>query len=140
MADKISRARRSDNMRAVRSKDMAPELVVRRLVHGLGYRYRLHKRELPGKPYLAFGPRNKVIFVHGCFWHQHKKSACLDGRLPKSNIDYWKPKLRSNTDRDAENLRRLKELGWKALVIWECETKDIDGLKETITSFLDGGH
>ena len=94
MADKISKTRRSANMAAIRSKDTSPELIVRRLVHSLGYRYRLHRHDLPGKPDLVFGPRRKIIFVHGCFWHMHPKANCLDARLPKSNTGYWAAEAR----------------------------------------------
>ena len=91
--DKISVARRSANMRAIRSTGSRPEMAVRHLVHGMGYRYRLHAKQLPGKPDLVFASRRKVIFVHGCFWHQHPKAGCRDARPPKSNLDYWQPKL-----------------------------------------------
>ena len=101
---------------------MKPEMLVRRLVFGLGFRYRLHRKSLPGKPDLVFGPRRKVIFVHGCFWHQH--AICIDGKMPKSNTGYWHTKLARNIERDAENLAALKAEGWKSLVIWECETKN----------------
>ena len=139
MADKISKERRSDNMRQIRSKNMKPELVVRRLVHGLGYRYRLHRKDLPGKPDLTFGPKRKVIFVHGCFWHQHSDPSCKDGRLPKSRTEYWRPKLKKNVERDEENLRVLHENGWKCLEVWECETKDLQNLSERLVQFLTEG-
>lgn len=136
MADRLSREQRSENMRRIKNRDTKPELVVRRLVHGLGYRYRLHRKDLPGKPDLAFGPRRKVIFVHGCFWHQHDSANCPDGRKPKSNIDYWGPKLSRNIKRDTENQKRLRELGWGVLVLWECETKNLELLKERLQGFL----
>lgn len=122
-------------MRRIRSRDMKPELLVRRLAHGLGYRYRLHRKTLPGKPDLVFGPRRKVIFVHGCFWHQH--SECIDGRKPKSNTDYWSQKLDRNVERDAENQKALKALGWEVLVVWECETKDRNLVERKLKAFLD---
>lgn len=137
MADKISKVRRSKNMSAIKSKDTKPEMIVRRLVHGLGYRYRLHRKDLPGKPDLVFGPRRKVIFVHGCFWHQHGRAECLDGRLPKSNTEYWNEKLARNIERDRENKIRLKEAGWKELTIWECATSERDSLEVKITQFLE---
>lgn len=124
---------RSANMRAIRSKDMRPELTVRRLVHKLGYRFRLHRADLPGKPDLVFGPRRKVIFVHGCFWHSH---GCKKAHVPKSNRDYWLPKLRRNKSRDARNLKALRTVGLKSIVIWECETQDEDALKERVKAFL----
>ena len=121
-------------MRAIRSTGMKPEMLVRQLTYSLGYRYRLHRKELPGKPDLVFGPRSKVIFVHGCFWHQHVR--CIDGKMPKSNLGYWQTKLTRNVARDAEHLTSLKALGWKSLVIWECETKDLSRLTKKIRRFL----
>lgn len=121
-------------MRAVKGRDTTPEMVVRHLLHRLGYRYRLHRRDLPGNPDLVFGPRRKVIFVHGCFWHGHK---CKRGsRRPATNTAYWNRKLDRNIERDTENQARLRDLGWSALVIWECETKDAAALIERLTSFL----
>ncbi|MCO6407295.1 very short patch repair endonuclease [Hoeflea alexandrii] len=137
MADKLSENARSANMAAIRSKDTKPEMIVRRLVHSHGYRYRLHRKELPGKPDLVFGPRKKVIFVHGCFWHQHNDPDCLDGRLPKSRLDYWLPKLERNQQRDSSNQRSLESSGWKVLIIWDCETKEIAALEMKIKAFLD---
>lgn len=134
--DKISKERRSENMRRIRSKDTKPELAVRRLVHSLGYRYRLHRKDLPGKPDLVFGPKRKVIFVHGCFWHGHDDPKCVDGRLPKSNLGYWKTKIARNRERDQARQRELKDLGWDALVIWDCETTDQATLAAKINSFL----
>ncbi|MCP1335163.1 very short patch repair endonuclease [Futiania mangrovi] len=134
--DKLSPQRRSENMRRIRSKDMKPEMVVRRLVHRLGYRYRLHRKDLPGKPDLVFGPRRAAIFVHGCFWHQHDKAACLDGRVPKSNTAYWGPKLKRNVERDAAAQKALAEAGWRVLVVWECETRDQCLLESCLQSFL----
>jgi DNA mismatch endonuclease, patch repair protein len=136
MADKLSPARRSVNMAKIRSRDTKPEMVVRRLLHRAGYRYRLHRRDLPGKPDIIFGPRRKVIFVHGCFWHQHDLQACLDGRRPKSNTDYWHPKLARNVQRDEQHLERLKAAGWEVLVIWECEVRDEEALAQRLTSFV----
>lgn len=136
MADKITAERRSENMRRIRAKDMKPEMVVRRLVHGMGFRYRLHRKDLPGKPDLVFGQQRKVIFVHGCFWHQHDDQACLDGRIPKSRIDYWEPKLRRNVERDAESTERLRHEGWRVLAIWECECTDETALAKKLQSFL----
>ncbi|NWH07333.1 MAG: DNA mismatch endonuclease Vsr [Alphaproteobacteria bacterium] len=133
MADKISPERRSANMRQIRSRDMKPEMAVRRLAHGMGYRYRLHRRDLPGKPDLVFGPRRAVIFVHGCFWHQHD---CRDGHNPKSNGGYWDAKLRRNVERDAEVRARLEADGWRVLVIWECEARDAEALRATLADFL----
>jgi len=136
MADKISAERRSENMRRIRSKDMKPEMVVRKLIHGMGYRYRLHRKDLPGKPDLVFTPRKKVIFVHGCFWHQHNADHCPITRKPKSNGSYWLPKLEKNVKRDQRNLEELEKLEWDFLVIWECEIKDTDKLKKKIKIFF----
>ena len=113
---------RSRIMRAVKGKDTKPEMVVRRLVHSLGYRYRLHRRDLPGCPDLVFSPRRKVIFVHGCFWHGHD---CKRGsRQPKTNPDYWRQKINRNRERDDAAQEALKAAGWDALTIWECEIRD----------------
>jgi DNA mismatch endonuclease (patch repair protein) len=124
-------------MSAIRSTGMKPEMMVRSLVHRMGYRYRLHARDLPGRPDLVFRFRKKVIFVHGCFWHQHPKPSCKDGRPPKSNTGYWGAKLARNVERDAENLRALKAMGWKVLVLWECDVlKSGTRLERLIKSFL----
>ncbi len=130
---------RSENMRRIKSKGMKPELAVRRLVHGLGYRYRLHRKDLPGKPDLVFGPARKVIFVHGCFWHEHDDPACPDGRVLRSNQDYWRPKLARNKERDAASVAALQAAGWSVLIVWECETADQEALKARVTRFLSQG-
>ncbi|MGH9395368.1 MAG: very short patch repair endonuclease [Terriglobia bacterium] len=132
--DTISRPRRSANMRRIKSKDTKPEMAVRRLIHGLGYRYRLHCHDLPGKPDLAFANRRKAIFVHGCFWHQH--GSCVDSHIPKSRRAYWVPKLQNNRKRDIENYHRLRDLKWKYLVLWECEMENPKSLKKKIEKFL----
>jgi len=133
--DKIDASRRSRNMAAIKSKGMKPELAVRKLVYTLGYRYRLHARDLSGKPDLVFRRRRKVIFVHGCFWHQHKRTKCLDGHRPRSNTGYWNPKLEGNIARDKRNRVALKKAGWDVLVIWDCETHS-PNLKTRIEKFL----
>ncbi|HYH07680.1 MAG TPA: DNA mismatch endonuclease Vsr [Thermoanaerobaculia bacterium] len=133
--DKLSRAERSENMRRIRSRNMKPELIVRSLAHRLGYRFRLHRKDLPGKPDLVFASRRKVIFVHGCFWHQH--GSCVDSRLPKTNADYWHPKLMRNVARDAAAIKALRSAKWRTLVIWECETKDQTRVAKRIERFLD---
>ncbi len=121
-------------MRAVKSRDTKPELVVRRLAHGLGYRYRLHRADLPGKPDLTFPGRRKVVLVHGCFWHGHD---CARGaRVPKNNRDYWTAKIARNQARDAKDRSRLGEMGWSVLTVWECETKD-PGLETRLRAFLE---
>lgn len=126
--------RRSEIMRAVRGKDTAPELTVRRAVHGLGYRYRLHGRNLPGQPDLVFASRRKLIFVHGCFWHGHD---CPRGaRTPKANRDYWLTKIGRNRQRDIRNLENLGQEGWSALVLWECELREAQELRRRLLAFL----
>jgi DNA mismatch endonuclease (patch repair protein) len=125
MVDTISASRRSENMRRIKSKDMAPEMAVRRLVHAMGYRFRLHSSKLPGKPDLALSGLKKIIEVRGCFWHQHK--GCIDAHIPKSRVHYWLPKLRTNVRRDKQNLGRLIDLGWRVFVVWECEAKQSNG-------------
>lgn len=133
-ADKSAAAKRSEIMRAVRSKDTGPEMTVRKMVHSLGFRYRLHVSDLPGKPDLVFPSRKKVIFVHGCFWHG---DTCKRGkRIPKENRDYWVQKIQRNVERDMKNQNLLKELGWDFLVIWEHELKDIEALKQKVINFL----
>lgn len=134
--DKISSSARSANMSKIRSRGTAPEFRVRKLAHRMGYRFRLHRKDLPGKPDLVFPGRTAVIFVHGCFWHQHPEPDCLDGRRPKSRREYWDPKLDRNIERDAKSVRALQELGWRVLVLWECETKDAASLKERLRVFL----
>jgi DNA mismatch endonuclease (patch repair protein) len=122
-------------MALVRAKDTKPELLVRRLVHGMGYRYRLHRRDLPGTPDLVFPGRGKVIFMHGCFWHRH--TGCALARLPKSRGDFWLPKLTANAARDARNVRALRRLGWRVMTIWECQLGDTAKLASRIRRFLD---
>jgi DNA mismatch endonuclease (patch repair protein) len=128
---------RSDIMRAVRGRDTKPEMTVRRLVHGMGYRYRLHRKDLPGKPDLVFPSRRKVIFVHGCFWHGH--SCARGARVPKTNRKYWTSKIDRNRERDARSQRALSDAGWQVLVVWECELRDAEELKVRLNSFLTQG-
>ena len=126
---------RSRTMRAVKSRDTGAEMAVRRLVHSLGYRYRLYRRDLPGVPDLVFPSRRAVIFVHGCFWHQHD---CPRGaRIPKTRQDYWEPKLQRNKSRDQEHCDKLRALGFRTLVIWECEVADSSRVTNRIQEFLD---
>lgn len=136
MADTLSPERRSENMRRIRSKDMKPEVAVRSVVHRHGYRFRLHAKELPGKPDIVRRPYKQAIFVHGCFWHQHADPKCLDGRPPKSNTGYWLPKLARNVQRDKDAAAALRKMGWKVLVIWECETKTPVRLEKRVLKFL----
>ena len=123
-------------MSKIRSGNTKPEWTIRRLLHRLGYRYRLHGKGLPGKPDIVFAGRRKVIFVHGCFWHQHEAISCLDGRKPKSNTGYWHAKLERNVLRDREHTERLTAEGWGVLVLWECEMRDEAALAERLSSFL----
>jgi DNA mismatch endonuclease (patch repair protein) len=133
--DKLDAERRSANMSRIRSKDMAPELAVRRLVHSLGFRFRLHRRDLPGRPDIVLPKHRKIVFVHGCFWHLH--TACREGRIPSSRREYWEPKLTRNRARDAAHLVALRAAGWKCLVVWECETSDLTTLLAKLRRFLE---
>lgn len=135
MADKIDPARRSANMSKIASKNTKPEMVVRRLLHSMSYRYRLHRKDLPGKPDLVFPSRRAVIFVHGCFWHLHPDPACKDTRLPTSRQEYWLPKLQRNVERDKNAEEALLKDGWKVLTIWDCETKAAN-LPQRLRAFL----
>ena len=134
--DTLTAAERSERMRRIRSKDTGPEMIVRRLVHGMGFRYRLHDRTLPGAPDLVFKNKRKVILVHGCFWHFHR--VCHQVRLPKSRIEFWKTKFEENRRRDGLNRRKLRAQGWEVLVIWECQTKRAEELARQIRRFLEG--
>jgi DNA mismatch endonuclease (patch repair protein) len=130
MADVFAPDQRSAVMRAVKSRDTKPEIAVRRVAHAQGLRFRLNRSDLPGKPDLVFPSRRAVIFVHGCFWHGHD---CARGsRVPATNRDYWRAKIGRNMARDKASLAALKKLGWKAIVIWECETRDAERLKRLI--------
>lgn len=121
-------------MSLIRSRDTTPELVVRRMVHSMGYRYRLHVSSLPGKPDLVFPRLRRIIDVRGCFWHQHE--GCIDSHIPKTRQGYWRPKLMGNCQRDAVNGRRLKELGWRVCVVWECEVCQRKRLARRLARFL----
>src|ERR1700752_751783 len=132
--DPLSPTQRSERMGRVHGRHTKPELQVRRLVWRLGFRYRLHSAKLPGRPDLVFRARKKVLFVHGCFWHQHKN--CRQYQMPKSHLDYWLPKLEGNAARDARNQKALREKGWDYLILWECELKNTDRLVTRITRFL----
>lgn len=136
MTDTLTQAARSERMSRVKGKDTKPELKVRKLVHSLGYRYRLHGKDIPGKPDMVFSTRWKVIFVNGCFWHRHGDSNCSLARLPKSRLDFWLPKLERNAQRDNENVEMLRQTGWESLVVWECELRDMDAVKRKVVGFL----
>ena len=134
MVDSVSSSRRSEIMSRIRAKDTKPELTVRRMVHGMGYRYRLHRRDLPSTPDMVFPGRRKIILIHGCFWHHHE--ACPAGRIPKSRRKFWTEKLQGNARRDQRNLVALRKLGWKVLVVWECDLARLDRLASRIQKFL----
>lgn len=121
-------------MSRVGSKNTTPEMVVRRLLHGLGYRYRLHTRDLPGRPDLVFKSKKKAIFVHGCFWHRH--SGCRKATNPKTSIEFWQKKFERNVQRDAQVVGQLQADDWQVLTVWQCETKDLPTLKLRLQAFL----
>lgn len=127
---------RSILMSKIRSKNTKPEMLVRRLLHGMGLRYRLHRKDLPGKPDIVLPRWNAAIFVNGCFWHQHPNHTCRASAIPTSRQEYWVPKLARTVARDRENVASLEAQGWRVLVLWECELKDHETLSETICKFL----
>ncbi len=135
MVDHITPAERSALMSKVPSRNTTPELKVRRLLHRLGYRFRLHRRDLPGSPDIVFSSKKKIIFFHGCYWHRH--ADCNKSTIPKSNTRFWLDKFEANVRRDEANNNLLKNLGWGVLVIWQCETKNIEDLTTIIQNFLD---
>lgn len=125
---------RSRQMALIRSSDTKPEMLVRRLAHRLGYRFRLHRKDLPGKPDLVFPKHRAIIFVHGCYWHGHD---CRRGaRMPKTNADYWTAKISRNRQRDTTSVAALEAAGWRVLIVWECELKDADNLVKRLQEFL----
>ena len=134
MADRLSRKRRSRNMSRIRSKDTFPELRVRSVIHRAGYRYRLHVSEMPGKPDIVMPRYQTVIFVDGCFWHQHPN--CRRATMPKTNVAYWQPKLERNVARDRKVRIALRRTGWTPLTIWECQTKDDNTLSDILAAML----
>lgn len=136
MVDTLTPAERSYRMSLIRSKGMRPEATVRSLVHQMGYRFRLHRRDLPGTPDLVLPKYRSVIFVNGCFWHWHPDAKCPIARLPKSNLSYWQPKLARTRERDRMQVTALKESGWRVLTIWECNLRDLDAVAKTIQQFL----
>lgn len=136
--DPLTPAERSERMSRIRGRDTKPELIVRRLIHSLGFRYRLHRRDLPGTPDLVFPSRRKVIFVHGCFWHRHPDPQCKLARVPKSNPDFWLPKLTRNRERDVVDQAQLLASGWSVMVIWECELRDLEVIAKHVKEYLDG--
>ena len=134
MVDTRTQKQRSAIMRSVRTKNTGPEILVRRKLHALGYRFRLHRKDLPGKPDIVLPVRRKAIFVHGCFWHGHD---CPKGRLPKSKLEYWEPKIKANIERDRKRLAELRTLGWSVLVLWQCQIVQQNLLESKLLRFLD---
>ncbi len=135
--DRLTKEERSRNMARIRGKDTKPELLVRSLLHGMGYRFRLHRKDLPGKPDIVLPKYESVVLVHGCFWHRHK--GCQYAYMPKTRVSFWKKKFKENIDRDKNNLSQLEELGWNVLTVWECETRDLQKLKDRLQAFLEAG-
>ncbi len=123
-------------MASVRSKHTKPELIVRAMLHAMGYRYRLHRRDLPGRPDIVFPSRRKVIDVRGCFWHRHPDPACPNAVLPRTRTEFWRQKLAANVARDERNVRCLVDLGWDTLVLWECQLSDTAALEGRLVGFL----
>lgn len=134
MADIVSRKTRSRMMASVRQANTKPEVAVRKLIHKLGFRFRLHRRDLPGSPDIVLPRHRKVIFVHGCFWHRH---GCRRTTTPATNFEFWQAKFEANEKRDRTACRRLKALGWEVLIVWECQTKRPEWLQAKVQRFLD---
>jgi len=135
MTDIWPKEKRSQVMALIRSQNTTPERVVRSVLHRMGFRFRLHRRDLPGHPDIVLPKYRSVVFVHGCFWHYHQN--CRDGKIPKSNQAYWKPKLERTVRRDREAMEALQSAGWKILIIWECEVaNDLVGLRNKLLAFL----
>jgi len=134
MTDRISEARRSWNMSRIRGKDTKPEIAVRSMLHGLGYRFRLHRNDLPGRPDIVLPSRKTVVLVHGCYWHRHP--GCRYAYSPKSRVDFWEKKFAENIARDRRNMDELQSIGWRALVVWECELREPDELKNRLKDEL----
>lgn len=135
LVDNLTPAARSTLMAAVKHKNTKPEMIVRRALHALGYRYRLHRRDLPGSPDIVLPKYRALILVHGCFWHQHE--GCNRNKMPSTHTEYWLPKLTRNKERDAENLSKLKDLGWRTLVLWECEILESHIINRRLQDFLE---
>jgi DNA mismatch endonuclease (patch repair protein) len=137
MVDTMDAQSRSRRMARVKDRDTKPELIVRRCLHRLGYRFRLHRRDLPGTPDIVLPRYRAAILVHGCFWHRHPDPACKLARMPKSRLDFWGPKLEANRVRDERQLVELESRGWHVLTLWECELRKLDGLAERFQAFLE---
>jgi len=136
MADHLTKDKRSWNMSRIRSKDTKPEIIVRSLLHKMGYRFRLYRKDLPGKPDIVLPKYKIVIFVHGCFWHRHK--GCKRCTTPTTNQKYWLPKLEHNIAKDKENRKKLKSLGWQSIIVWECEVKNKVKIAEKLHRLIQG--
>ena len=132
--DRVSPEKRSQIMARVRSKDTSPELVVRKILHARGFRFRLHRRDLPGRPDIVLPSRRTAIFVHGCFWHGH--AGCSKGKLPKSNLEYWEPKIAANRKRDSSNVVALEGMGWTVRVIWQCQIENLKANQSSLDEML----
>lgn len=138
MVDIVDRETRSRMMSGIKGRNTKPEMIVRRLLHAMGFRYRLHAKDLPGRPDIVFRRRRAAIFVQGCFWHRHSDPNCRLARLPKSRIEFWLPKLEGNRARDLANLERLSSLGWRVLLVWECQLRDREQLVNELRRFVEG--
>lgn len=136
MVDRLTVRERSWNMSRIRGKDTKPEIAVRSILHRLGYRFRLHRRDLPGNPDIVLPKHHTVILVHGCFWHRHK--GCKYAYTPKSRVDFWKKKFTENVERDKRNRKALRQEGWKVIVVWECELRDPDKLVMRLSREISG--
>lgn len=134
MPDNLTKEQRKNVMSSVKQRHTKPEIAIRKLLHRYGFRFRLHNKKLPGTPDIVLPKYKAVIFVHGCFWHQHE--GCRKARRPTSNVEFWNEKLDRNAERDTRKESELKNLGWKVLIIWDCEIKDGDSLIEKIKHFL----
>jgi len=136
MADTVTPEVRSRMMSRVRSSDTKPEMVVRGLLHSMGYRFRVHRRDLPGRPDISFSAKRKAIEVRGCFWHQHPDPNCAKSTIPNTRRDWWEAKLAGNVLRDFRNEQALAELGWQLLILWECDLHPADQLSARLADFL----
>lgn len=134
MSDVFSKDDRSRIMSKISCKDTKPEILVRRILHKMGFRYRLHVNDLPGTPDIVLPRHKKIIFVHGCFWHGHE--GCNRSKRPKTNVDFWNQKIDGNIERDEKTKEELEEMGWKVLVIWQCQTRDLESLEQIILKFM----
>lgn len=135
MVDVFTKSKRREIMSRVRARDTAPELKVRSLIHGLGYRFRLHRRDLPGNPDIVLPRLNKIVFVHGCFWHGHAR--CSRASLPATNVAFWREKIEGNKKRDLRVRRQLRRLGWSVLIIWQCELREPEQVEQKLQLFLE---